>query len=90
MVIRRRDGVPVVPEGTLLSGRYRIQRTLGQGGMGTVYAALDESLDRSVALKLLPTSLADDASRGRRFLREAREITVFSVVIDVLKFEAIE
>ena len=71
-MIRRRDGVPVVPEGTLLSGRYRIQRTLGQGGMGTVYAALDESLDRSVALKLLPEPSKADPVLVARFEREAK------------------
>ena len=52
-------------------GHYRILERIGNGGMGVVYRALDEHLDREVAIKVLPLgTLADDASR-RRFRREA-------------------
>ncbi len=51
-------------------GRYRLLRTLGHGGMGTVYLAHDTQLDRPVALKM-PGSSADE-SAVRKFLREAR------------------
>jgi predicted Ser/Thr protein kinase len=55
-----------------LNGQYAIQRELGRGGMGIVLLARDEKLDRSVALKVLPAHLADDADTRERFLREAR------------------
>jgi len=54
------------------AGRYVIERRLGRGGMGTVYAATDTVLRRQVALKVLPDSLAADPKRKRRLLREAR------------------
>ncbi len=52
-------------------GHYRISRKLGQGGMGVVYEARDERLERTVALKTLPTMAGDEASR-KRLWREAR------------------
>ena len=54
--------------GTL--GRFAIERVLGAGGMGIVYAAFDPELERRVALKVLRPGLAPDA--GERLLREAR------------------
>jgi serine/threonine protein kinase len=53
-------------------GRYQIVREIGRGGMGVVYLAQDVSLDRPVALKLLPKHLTSDPNRLRRFDREAR------------------
>jgi eukaryotic-like serine/threonine-protein kinase len=52
-------------------GRYRILGQLGQGAMGTVYRARDESLERDVALKVMALGQADADARAR-FLREAR------------------
>jgi non-specific serine/threonine protein kinase len=52
-------------------GHYTILRKLGQGGMGIVYAARDERLERTVALKTM-SSLARDDTAHRRFWREAR------------------
>jgi predicted Ser/Thr protein kinase len=60
------------PLRSLLRGQYQIERELGRGGMGIVFLARDERLDRPVALKVLPPSLARDEDTRTRFLREAR------------------
>ncbi|MFN2443171.1 MAG: protein kinase [Thermoanaerobaculia bacterium] len=59
-------------------GHYRIKQKLGSGGMGDVYLAEDRKLRRSVALKVMPTSVADDPQRRLRFLHEARAASVLS------------
>ena len=51
---------------------YRIDRPIGRGGMSTVYLALQESVQREVALKIMSGTLLGDEEFGERFLREAR------------------
>ena len=60
-----------LPEGARL-GRYTITALIGEGGMGEVYLAEDTTLERRVALKILPPALARDGERMARFVREAK------------------
>jgi serine/threonine-protein kinase len=62
----------VPPAGTVLAGKYRIERVLGQGGMGVVMAATHMTLGKLVAVKLMRHDLAVDVGATQRFVREAR------------------
>lgn len=55
-------------------GRFRVTTTLGEGGMGVVYAAVDPVLERSVAIKVIRRDLIDNAVARERFQREARVV----------------
>jgi len=62
----------------VLAGRYRLDRQIGIGGMGTVYSALDDRLNRNVAVKLLKAELSSDPKFVERFRREARSAAALS------------
>ncbi len=62
--------MPILPGRRL--GPYEILSAIGAGGMGEVYKARDTRLERIVAIKVLPTHLADRAELRERFEREAR------------------
>ena len=59
-------------------GPYEIVSLIGTGGMGEVYKARDTRLDRAVAIKLLPTELAERPDRRARFEAEARAISALN------------
>ncbi|MCO4762421.1 MAG: protein kinase [Myxococcales bacterium] len=61
--------------GTVFAERYRIERRLGAGGMGCVYAATQLSMSREVALKVLNPELSDSDSAVKRFVREMKAST---------------
>jgi len=64
--------------GTSLNGRYRLEARIGAGGMSTVYRAVDETLERDVAVKLMNREVASDSDLLERFRREARAVAQLS------------
>src|SRR5207342_3563183 len=60
--------------GTML-GPYEVLSPLGSGGMGEVYRARDTRLERTVAIKILPSHLSSNSEAKQRFEREARTIS---------------
>lgn len=69
--------VPVILP-RLLEGRYRLERRLGRGGMGTVYSASDTELERRVAVKVIREDLVGSAEAAERFRQEARVAASFA------------
>jgi serine/threonine-protein kinase len=71
--VARSPSVRALPvAGQVVGGKYRIERLLGKGGMGAVFAAHHELLQQSVALKVMLAEAADSDQAGVRFLNEAR------------------
>jgi serine/threonine protein kinase len=69
------DAAQELGRGALVAGRYRINDLLGRGGMGTIWRATDETLDRQVAIKCVRIDGQPDVDRiltRDRVLREAR------------------
>jgi serine/threonine protein kinase len=71
------DAVMTVTTGTMI-GRYAVGALLGAGGMGEVYRAHDQQLDRDVAIKVLPPAFSADADAVHRFEQEARATAAFN------------
>lgn len=61
--------------GELVDGTFRVLERIGAGGMGVVYRARDEHLQREMALKFLSEAAVDDEDQRRRFRREARALS---------------
>jgi serine/threonine protein kinase/tetratricopeptide (TPR) repeat protein/TolB-like protein len=79
---RSTSGATLFP-GAVLAGRYEILKMLGEGGMGTVYKAKDQELDRLVALKVIRPEYANHQETIRRFKQElilARQVTHRNVI----------
>ncbi|MFT6398175.1 MAG: serine/threonine protein kinase/tetratricopeptide (TPR) repeat protein [Bradymonadia bacterium] len=66
------------PIGQLISGRFRVEELIGAGGIGSVYRAIQEPLDRPVALKMLRPDLSESPDLRRRFVREARAVAALA------------
>jgi serine/threonine-protein kinase len=84
------DTSTLLPAGVprLIQGRFRLERRIGQGGMGVVYEAKDLELDRQVAIKFLRDQRLGDASALSRFRREARVLASFQHPNVVTIFDA--
>jgi len=83
---------PPVAIGEIVAGKYRVERVLGQGGMGVVVAAMHEQLGQRVAIKMLLPEAKANANAVARFMREARAAAAIrgqhvSRVLDVGELE---
>ncbi len=67
-----------VGPGTIVDGRYELLKHLGDGGMGSVFLALEPELDRTIAIKLLHTTLVGDPESRVRFAREGKVLSQLS------------
>lgn len=89
---------PHAPEGQVIEGRYRVVSRIADGGMATVYQAVDERLGRTVAIKIMHTQLAQGPHRDQfveRFHREARSAAAIAnphivQVYDTGKFDGLD
>jgi len=77
-----------VEPGRIIGGKYRIRRLIGEGGMGAVWSAVHEALDRTVAIKFLRPAGADAETASARFVTEAKSAARVKhrFVVDVFDF----
>jgi serine/threonine-protein kinase len=84
--------VPLAPGGDLpagfVVGEYRVEKVLGRGGMGTVYAGVQPVIEKHVAIKLLNAQFSAEAGLVRRFVDEARAVNRIrhANIIDIFSF----
>jgi len=71
LVVVSAPSLDTLPVGTVVGGRYRIERALGSGGFGAVFAATDQNTRTTVALKVLDTRALEGIGGDERFRREA-------------------
>ncbi len=64
--------------GEIIDGRYQLLSLIASGGMGSIYSALDTRLDRSVAVKIMHSHLAQDEEFVSRFIKEAKAAAALS------------
>ncbi|NUT37876.1 MAG: serine/threonine protein kinase, partial [Hamadaea sp.] len=78
----------MVSPGTLLSGRYRLDERIATGGMGDVWRGTDETLGRTVAIKILLPALLEEAGFSERFRLEARTMATINHpgVVDIYDY----
>ncbi|HPF61324.1 MAG TPA: serine/threonine-protein kinase [Gemmatimonadales bacterium] len=74
------------------ASQYQLERELGRGGMGIVFLARELTLDRLVAIKVLPPAMAGDAALRERFIREARTAAQLSHpnIVPIFRADAID
>ncbi len=84
----RYAGVMALAPGDMVAGKYRIDRLLGEGGMGRVYVATHQILRKSVALKVMAERFVVDADAVERFFREAVASTKIDHPAIVIIFDA--
>ena len=70
--------MPTLPVGRTIAGKYRLERLIGRGGMGSVYEATDLGIGRLVAVKVLRAQAFGNETSTRRFRREARILGAIS------------